>query len=69
MDMMFAFQMALKKGAWISLSKDLEEELKLNKIEYEVKFQGEQKFLAYLESNEDLCNFLYEEFKKYSNAL
>jgi RecA/RadA recombinase len=69
MDMMFVFQMASKKGAWISLSKELMEELESSKISYEEKFQGEQKFLSYLESNEPLCGFLYEEFKKYSNAL
>ena len=69
MDMMFAFQMASKKGAWISLSQELSEELDSNKIEYEDKFQGEQKFLSYLEGNEALCDFLYEEFKRYSDAL
>ncbi|MBL69618.1 MAG: hypothetical protein CMO74_14450 [Verrucomicrobiales bacterium] len=68
-DMMFVFQMAIKKGAWISFSEDLVKELELNEIEHEAKFQGEQKFLQYLESNEKLCDFLYEEFKKFSNAI
>ena len=68
-DMMFAFQMAIKKGAWISLSEQLVAELASNKIEHEEKFQGEQKFLAHLGANEALCDFLYEDFKKYSDAL
>jgi len=69
LDMMFAFQMAVKKGAWISLSEDLIAELNSKSIEHESKFQGEQKLLNYLESNQDLSNFLYEEFKKFSNAI
>lgn len=69
LDMMFAFQMAVKKGAWISLSEDLITELNSKSIEHESKFQGEQKLLNYLESNQDLSNFLYEEFKKFSNAI
>jgi len=68
-DLMFSFQMASKKGAWISLSEDLKKELKENNIDHEEKFQGEQKFLAYLESNEELTAFLYSEFKKFSDAI
>jgi RecA/RadA recombinase len=68
-DMMFAFQMAEKKGAWISFSESLINELNSNSIEYESKFQGEQKLLSYLESNQTLCNFLYEEFSKFSDDL
>ena len=68
-DLMFSFQMAQKKGAWISLSDEIKSELKDNNIEHEEKFQGEQKFLRHLEENEVLCDFLYEEFKKYSDAL
>lgn len=69
LDMMFAFQMAIKKGAWISFSEDLITELESKSIEYESKFQGEQKLLNYLESNQELSDFLYEEFKKFSNAI
>ena len=69
LDMMFAFQMANKKGAWISFSDELISELESNSIEYESKFQGEQKLLTYLESNENLSNFLYGEFKKFSDAI
>lgn len=68
-DMMFAFQMAEKKGAWISFSESLVTELEANSIAHEPKFQGEQKLLSHLESNQELCSFLYEEFKKFSNDL
>jgi RecA/RadA recombinase len=61
-DMMFAFQMAIKKGAWISLSDELQQELTNNDIEFENKFQGDQKLLSYLESSPKLCDFLYKEF-------
>ena len=60
--MMFAFQMAIKKGAWISFSEELIEELEEKNIPFESKFQGDQKFISYLESNPELCDFLYEEF-------
>jgi RecA/RadA recombinase len=68
-DLMFSFQMAEKKGAWISFSDELKKELEDNEIEYEGKFQGEQKFLAHLEENEELTDFLYSEFKKFSDAV
>ena len=60
---MFAFQMANKKGAWISLSDEIKEELTSKKIPFEEKFQGDQKFLAHLEDNEKLTKFLLKEFK------
>jgi len=62
-DLMFAFQMADKKGAWISLSEDIKEELKNKKIKFDEKFQGDQKFLAHLEENEKLTGFLLKEFR------
>lgn len=69
LDLMFSFQLAEKKGAWISLSEDIKKELEDKGVEHEVKFQGEQKFLAHLESNADLRDFLYQEFKNFSNAI
>lgn len=69
-DLMFAFQMANKKGAWISFSDDIKQELDNAKIEYEEKFQGDQKFLNHLEENKQLTDFLLEEFKNMvSNAI
>ena len=67
--MMFSFQMANKKGAWISFSDELISELDSKKIKYESKFQGEQKLLTHLETNSDLSDFLFEEFKKFSDAI
>ena len=69
LDMMFSFQMANKKGAWISFSDELISELDSKKIKHESKFQGEQKLLAHLETNTDLSDFLFEEFKKFSNGV
>lgn len=69
-DLMFAFQMANKKGAWISLSDDIKEELSNNNIDFEDKFQGDQKFLSHLEENQQLTDFLLKEFSNMiSNAV
>lgn len=69
LDMMFSFQMADKKGAWISFSDELTSELDSKKIKYESKFQGEQKLLTHLETNTDLSDFLFEEFKRFSDGI
>lgn len=68
-DLMFTFQMASKSGAWISFSEELKSELESQEIEFESKFQGEQKFLSYLEGNDKLLDFLYVEFKNIINAI
>ena len=69
MDMMFAFQMADKVKCGSPSQESLIDELKSKEIEHEAKFQGEQKLLNHLESNPELSNFLYEEFKNFTNDL
>jgi hypothetical protein len=58
-----------KKGAWITFSNDLIEELKQKDIECLEKVQGEPKLIEYLESNKKITDFLYKDFKKLGDAL
>jgi hypothetical protein len=68
-DMLYLFNLIQKKGAWISVSEDLIKELKEKGLEINEKFQGEQRVIDFLEDNEELSSFLYEDFKKLTNAL
>jgi len=69
LDMLYLFNLIDKKGAWISVSEDLIKELSDKKFEINEKFQGEQRLIDFLEENEKLADFLYEDFKKLTNAL
>jgi recombination protein RecA len=69
LDMLYLFNLIDKKGAWISVSEDLIKELSDKKLEINEKFQGEQRLIDFLEENESLADFLYEDFKKLTNAL
>lgn len=69
LDMLYLFNLIEKKGAWISVSEDLIKELLDKKLEINEKFQGEQRVIDFLEQNEKLSDFLYEDFKKLTNAL
>ena len=53
-----------KKGAWISIDKDIVEKCKANKIECVEKIQGEPKLIDYLEQNGSFRDFLLELIKK-----
>jgi recombination protein RecA len=69
LDMLYLFNLIEKKGAWISVSQDLIQELSDKKLEINEKFQGEQRLIDFLEENEKLSDFLYEDFKNLTNAL
>lgn len=69
LDMLYLFNLIDKKGAWISVSEDLIKELSDQKLEINEKFQGEQRLIDFLEENEKLSDFLYEDFKNLTNAL
>ena len=68
-DMMYLFDMIQKKGAWISFSESLIEELKDAGIEMPEKIQGEPKLLTHLESNPEITKFMYKDFQQISDAL
>jgi hypothetical protein len=67
--MLYLFNLIEKKGAWISVSEGLVKELQEKDLEINEKFQGEQRIIDFLEENEKLSDFLYEDFKKLTNAL
>ena len=67
--MLYLFNLIEKRGAWISISEELISELSNKKIEINEKFQGEQRLIDFIEDNESLSDFLYEDFKKLTNAL
>ena len=69
LDMLYLFNLIDKKGAWISVSEDLIKELSDQNLEINEKFQGEQRLIDFLEENEKLSDFLYEDFKNLTNAL
>lgn len=69
LDMLYLFNLIIKKGAWISVSEELIKEVSDKKLEINEKFQGEQRLIDFLEENEKLSDFLYEDFKKLTNAL
>ena len=60
-----------KKPNWQKLlvPKLLVSELADKKFEINEKFQGEQRLIDFFEENEELSNFLYEDFQKLTNAL
>lgn len=49
-----------KKGAWISVDKEVVKKCKDQNIEYVEKIQGEQKLIDFLEENEDFCTLLFK---------
>ena len=67
--MLYLFNLITKKGAWISVSEELIKEVSDKKLEINEKFQGEQRLIDFLEENEKLSDFLYQDFKKLTNAL
>jgi recombination protein RecA len=69
LDMLYLFNLITKKGAWISVSEELIKEVSEKKLEINEKFQGEQRLIDFLEENEKLSDFLYQDFKKLTNAL
>jgi recombination protein RecA len=69
LDMLYLFNLITKKGAWISVSEDLIKEISDKKLQINDKFQGEQRLIDFLEENKKVADFLYEDFKKLTNAL
>ena len=69
LDMLYLFNLITKKGAWISVSEELIKEIQDKKLEIKDKFQGEQRVIDFLEENEKVADFLYEDFKKLTNAI
>tara|TARA_B100001094_G_scaffold194299_1_gene188162 strand:+ start:8337 stop:9449 length:1113 start_codon:yes stop_codon:yes gene_type:complete len=69
LDMLYLFKLIEKKGAWISVSEDLIAELASKKLEMPEKFQGELRLINFLEEEDKVSKFLYNDFKNLSNAI
>lgn len=69
LDMLYLFKLIEKKGAWISVSEDLINELSDKKLNINEKFQGEQRLIDFLEENQEISSFLYKDFKNLTNAV
>ena len=63
-EMSYVWGFLEKKGAWISLDKEVAEKCKKEKIECFEKIQGEQKLVDFLETNIDFCHFLLNLIKE-----
>ncbi len=64
-DMLLSWTLATAKGAWITVSDDLVEEVKkATKKEIPKQHHGMDKFYQYFEDNQDVTEYLYEKFKE-----
>ena len=62
-DMMLMWDMAVAKGAWITVSDEFIEELKAVDIDCEKQHQGEENFYKYLEDNPKIVEYTVNKFK------
>lgn len=63
-DVLLMFEMIAAKGAWVTVSDELIEELKKVEMEIDKQHQGMDNFRMYLESNPKITQYLFEKFKK-----
>jgi len=61
--MLLQWKMAEAKGAWIVIADELIEELKAAGLEMNSKHQGIDNFRKYLESEPEICKYLFAKFK------
>jgi RecA/RadA recombinase len=69
LDMAYLWGFLEKKGAWISLDKEIVEKCEKAKIEFIEKIQGEPKLIDYLETHEPFCNLLLDLIKQEVDSL
>lgn len=63
-DLIYAWEFANRKGAWISFDEEFVELLNENNLSIPEKIQGDNNLFKHLEENEDLSKFLIAYFKK-----
>ena len=63
-DMLFMWELAVSRGAWITIDDELIKELEENKIEIKKQHQGEENFCNYLEENTEVTEYLFNKFKE-----
>ena len=63
-DMMLAWDMATAKGAWVTVSDDIIEEVKKEtKLEFKKQHQGMDNFGKYFEENKEIGKYLFYKFR------
>jgi hypothetical protein len=64
-DMLLAFDMAKKAGAWVTMSEDLIEEMKEKAgIELKKQHQGMDNLRKYFEENKEIGKYLFNKFRE-----
>ena len=66
-DQLLTWGMATAKGAWVTISDSLIQELKDNSLELEKQHQGVDNLRKYLEENEPITEYLFKKFKAVLN--
>ena len=62
-DMMLAYELVNKKGAWITFTDSIRKEAKEAELELAEQIHGLNALYQYLEDNKDIFNWFYERFK------
>jgi len=64
-DMMLAWDMAVAKGAWVTISDDLVEEVQKElKVELKKQHQGMDNLRKYFEENKDIGKYIFNKFRQ-----
>ena len=64
-DMLLAFEMASAKGAWVTISDELVEELKTEaSLELKKQHQGMDNLRKYFEENKEIGKFIFNKFRE-----
>jgi len=61
-DQILSWEFATAKGAWVTFSDEIIEELKKSNIELKKQHQGIDNLRLYLEDNKDITNYFYNKF-------
>jgi len=62
--MLLQWEMAKSSGSWITVGDSLVNELKEAGLDMTAKHHGEDNFRKYLEDNVEICDFLFNKFRK-----
>lgn len=61
-DQILAWEFAIAKGAWVTFSDEIIDELKKSNLELKKQHQGIDNLRSYLEENKEITNYFYSKF-------
>jgi len=61
-DQILSWEFAIAKGAWVTFTDDIIEELKKSNLELKKQHQGIDNLRSYLEENKNITNYFYNKF-------